>query len=278
VDLARLGPRFARAAFARRTAGGDLRVRVRGYGGLWIRRGDSDVTILRQVFSQRPYDLARHAHAAAVQAHYTELVDRGQRPVVIDAGANIGASSVWFATHFPDAEVVAVEPDAESVALCRRNTDRFRNVRVEHCALGGSEGTARLGNHAAGSWAVSTSRTHEPGGVPIRTIADLRGEDEGRPLFLVKVDIEGFERDLFDGSIDWLDEVAVVIVEPHDWLLPGKGSSRSMQQAFGERDFDMLIADENLVYIRGDLSRGPRATSEQVSLGEAQPVDLGSEP
>ncbi len=53
----------------------------------------------------------------------------------------------------------------------------------------------------------------------VATIADGR-------LFIVKIDIEGFERDLFDRNIDWVDQAAAIIVEPHDRMLHGAGTRR----------------------------------------------------
>jgi hypothetical protein len=66
----------------------------------------------------------------------------------------------------------------------------------------------------------------------------------------VKVDIEGFEADLFASNTDWLDDVSVVIVEPHDWLLPGRGTSLSFQLELARRAFEVLVSGENLVYVR----------------------------
>jgi hypothetical protein len=69
-------------------------------------------------------------------------------------------------------------------------------------------------------------------------------------LFCVKIDIEGFESDVFASNTEWLDDVTVVLVEPHDWMLPGQGSSRTMQVAMAARPFEMLISGENLIYVR----------------------------
>ena len=73
---------------------------------------------------------------------------------------------------------------------------------------------------------------------------------EGAELFIVKVDIEGFESDLFAANLEWLDQAAAVMIEPHDWLLPGSGTSTDFQKAMAERGFDLLISGENLLYVR----------------------------
>jgi hypothetical protein len=71
----------------------------------------------------------------------------------------------------------------------------------------------------------------------------------GEP-FIAKMNIEGFETDVFSGAFEWLDKIGLLFIEPHDWLLPGKHTSRSFQRALGERDFDLFIVGPHLCYAR----------------------------
>jgi len=68
--------------------------------------------------------------------------------------------------------------------------------------------------------------------------------------FIAKIDIEGFESDLFSANTQWLADTFVVFIEPHDWLLPGKCTSRSFQAAMGEEDYEIYLSGEILTYIR----------------------------
>ena len=54
---------------------------------------------------------------------------------------------------------------------------------------------------------------------------------------------------MVSGGVPRLD-VLVVFIEPHDWLMPGEGSSRSFQAAFGQRDFEIFVSGENIIYVR----------------------------
>ena len=67
---------------------------------------------------------------------------------------------------------------------------------------------------------------------------------------MCKIDIEGFESDLFADNLDWLDRFAVVAIEPHDWMFPGQGTSLSFQKAMAARDFEMVICGQNLIFLR----------------------------
>ena len=68
----------------------------------------------------------------------------------------------------------------------------------------------------------------------------------------MKIDIEGFEDDLFATNVEWVDEADVIIVEPHDWMLPDRHASHNFQRVLGRQSFDVMISGENLIYIRFD--------------------------
>ena len=71
-------------------------VRIPGYDfPVLVRPCTADVSTFKKIFVWRGYDL-----------HYPF-----QPRVILDAGANIGLSSIWFARRFPDARVIAVEPE-----------------------------------------------------------------------------------------------------------------------------------------------------------------------
>ena len=44
----------------------------------------------------------------------------GKRPLIVDAGANIGASAAFFAMTYPTAKIVAIEPEATISRSCCR--------------------------------------------------------------------------------------------------------------------------------------------------------------
>jgi hypothetical protein len=68
---------------------------------------------------------------------------------------------------------------------------------------------------------------------PVVTMSELFAGGNCTP-FTAKIDIEGFESDLFSQNLEWLDEVFLVYIEPHDWLFPTQGTSRTFQRAMGK--------------------------------------------
>lgn len=216
------------------------------YGNLFYRKGDSDLDTFWQVFKNHEYDLSPFQQQRAVQAAYEAALKAGRTPLIIDAGANVGAASVWFATQFPSARVLAVEPDPKNAAICRLNASG-RSIEVVEAAIGATAGSVSVLPTDA-SWGIRTMRGGE---IPVVTMADLIGRIPNATLLLVKIDIEGFESDLFSAATDWISTATAIFVEPHDWMLPGERTSRSFRQAIGS-EFDMLIAGENLLFVRCD--------------------------
>lgn len=230
---------------------GECRVRVRGVGPVVIRRGTSDATVFSQVFSERQYDLHWFPQNAALIRRYGAILASGKQPLIIDAGANNGASALWFAQQYPDALIVAVEPEASNADVCRRNTSTAHVETVE-AAIGSTPGHVTVHSDGEATWSTTTTRTSDDG-TPIVTIAGI--VEAHRPsceLFIVKIDIEGFESDLFATNTEWIAAATAVILEPHDGKFPGARTSRSFQRALSSDDFDLLISGENLVYVRSD--------------------------
>jgi FkbM family methyltransferase len=223
---------------------------IPGAGPVRVRPKSSDISSFRQVFEWRCYDLSYFRQFLRVRAAYQRILDGGRIPLIIDAGANVGAASVWFVKLFPEAHIIAVEPDADNAELCRLNTRAWRNIKVIEAAIGSEPGAVSLSNPEKHAWSIRTTRSAD-GEVPVCTIPQIiLDEQTAGSLFLVKVDIEGFENDLFASNIEWLDDAEVVIIEPHDYMFAGEGRCRNFLRELGSRSFEILISGNNLIYIR----------------------------
>jgi FkbM family methyltransferase len=219
-------------------------------GTFYIRPNTTDDQAFIQVFQHRQFDFSEHRQFAWALNAYGSIISSGQTPVIIDAGANVGAASIWFARQFPGAHIIAIEPDPDNARMCCLNTRATSNVRVIEAAIGSEHGRVSLENPSNEAWSIR-ARRNEDGEVEIFTIPELLSTvNVPAQLFLVKVDIEGFEDDLFSKNTEWLDAVAVLIVEPHDWLFPGKRTSANFQTALAARKFELLIRGDNLVYVK----------------------------
>lgn len=246
-DTRSCGLSFALANFRQRWGSGTPGFTLRGRE-LVVRAGNSDYQTFRQVFRDREYAIPQPEMAARIETRFAAIVASGKTPVIVDAGANVGAATLWFVDAFPGSAVVAIEPDAQNAAILKRNVSETSNAIVLEAAIGAEAGFAAVAQ-SDGGWATQTSRADQ--GVSIVTVDQAAATIANGELFLVKVDIEGFEADLFSSNLDWLDRACAVFVEPHDWMLPERKTSRTFQRAFAARDFDLLMIGENLLFVRG---------------------------
>ena len=245
-DMRDLGPAIVARFFRRPDLRGYSVARTR-YGDFFFRRFDTDLRVLRQIFVDREYDLDRFPQGRIVWDAYDDMLRRHRTPVIVDAGANAGYASRFFAQIYPLAQIFAIEPDAGNAALCRANVANLVRVEVVEAAVGSLPGHVSVEHFAGASWGTRTKRSHS--GVPIITIDELSARIPDSELLIVKVDIEGFESDLF-ADPTWVAQACVVIVELHDWLFPGAGTSRTLQKVMLREDRELLISGENLVWVR----------------------------
>ena len=222
-------------------------VRLRGVGPVTVRPGDSDLATLRQIFHGEEYRVPVPEVEQALRVAHDAIAADGAVPVIVDAGANIGAATLWLRIQYRDAHIVAIEPDPAAFALLRRNTVRDPKVTAIEAAIGAEPGNVRMFSEGD-SWATQTERSDS--GTRIVTMGEAFASVANGHPFIAKIDIEGFESDLFEKNLEWLDSVRAVFVEPHDWRFPGKHTSRSFQKAMGERDFHLFLVGENLLYVR----------------------------
>jgi FkbM family methyltransferase len=255
----------------------EVALNIRGFGRMIIRTNSSDACTLRQVFRDHDYDVMRFPQGKGILQAYTTLLKRHEIPIIIDAGANIGAAAIWFAKVFPQAFVLAIEPEPHNADLCRRNVASVERITVIEAALGATPGHSSISKSAGQSWSFQTFRSHQ-GTIPTVTIAELVKSIPNGRLFAAKIDIEGSESDVFSQNTEWLDDVTFLFLEPHDWLLPGAKTSREFQKRVAQNDFDLVVAGENLLYVSSRDFRHsqpvipPRSTESLQYVGRAAPV------
>jgi FkbM family methyltransferase len=221
-------------------------------------RADSvgDAGVVDQIFRAADYQIHPDARFQSLMRYASTQSVGGKRPLVIDAGANIGASSVYFALQYPSGRVVAVEPEKGNAELLRRNAEGL-DIVVREAALGAEPGEAFLSDPGHSDWGF---RVGASGAVPVAVVSvpEILAETDAQQLFplVCKIDIEGGEAALFAKNTEWLDRFAMVTIELHDWLLPGEGNSRNFLRAIASNDFDFLYRGENVFAFNNRLLRG----------------------
>ncbi len=170
-----------------------------------VRIPSTDVLLYRQIFEHHEYEVA---------------VSRAPR-VIIDAGANVGLVSVYFAHRFPKARIIAIEPEAHNFALLAANIADYPNVVPVKAALWHRNTVVDLFDPGLGPWGYTVGGREEGLGtwrqateaVTLDRIMEIHGIDR---IDLLKMDIEGAEREVLAQSAAWIDRVETLVVELHE--------------------------------------------------------------
>jgi FkbM family methyltransferase len=210
---------------------------------LWMRPNTSDTRVFYQVFVHREYALDNLPQNVWLMERYKQI-SASRAPLVLDCGANIGLSAVWFANLFPKARVLAIEPDPGNIEVLRKNAEAYQNVEVIEGAVWDTPTPVSIKNPDAAAWMFRVGETST--GVPARTINQLSA---GGDIFIAKIDIEGAEQAVFRSNTEWLQKTDMLTIELHDWMFPGGRTSQSCLQQIVKYDFDFVLRGENLSFI-----------------------------
>jgi FkbM family methyltransferase len=144
---------------------------------------------------------------------------------IIDLGANIGLSTIYFNKSFANANIYAVEPDRENFKQLKLNITNKNNIVAENAAIWTEkiELTENLEDpfRDGGNWAKTFVPVQElNNGAKILgiTISDLITKYSLKTIDLLKIDIEGAERFIFadENNLDFLAQTKVIAIEIHD--------------------------------------------------------------
>lgn len=196
----------------RKTAGAPIELSL-DVGGtvrrVTVRPSTGDLFILYEIMAREIYRVA------------AATLDPSSVKTVVDCGANIGMSALYFASRYPSARIISIEPDPANFELLVHNTrDEPRIAAVRAAVVGTPQGPVRLtqdrpawGNRIADAGGGSA-------GIEVRTLTmgQVMAEHAISSIDLLKVDIEGAEQQMFSepGFLDCVRYVLIELHEPYD--------------------------------------------------------------
>jgi len=137
--------------------------------------------------------------------------------VVVDIGANIGLTSSIFSRHA--SHVHAFEPSPKVFPLLKENikSNRLHNVTVHKLAIGAATGTVHFAGGSAFGY-MSQDETNPK--VNLDTLDNIVAKLGLSRLDLLKIDVEGYERDVLDGARETIKQFKPTIyMELNAWCM-----------------------------------------------------------
>ncbi|MGW4247849.1 FkbM family methyltransferase [Nocardia sp. NPDC004722] len=210
-----------------------------GRAPIVVRRNQSDLLILWQIFLQRFYEL--------------DQVYRLDSPIdsldtIVDLGGNTGQAAAYLTARYRPRRLLTVEPIAESRVVLQRNRELSGlDWIVEDCAVAGAEGELEFEVSAFWDtctavpevyelrrqrpWRLENTLSRPSRKILARTVDELLDRHGITHVDLLKVDVEGSEVDIFATPQPWMERVDRIVLEVHDKYIDGEIVRNTIKQA-----------------------------------------------
>jgi FkbM family methyltransferase len=149
-----------------------------------------------EIFVRRSYAFSSHRQAG----------------LIIDAGANVGLSSLWFTENYPNYRIIAIEADPDIFDILRQNVElqNTKNVVLVNRAVWDTDDELLcFSPDGADGGRVLDNATGKIQSIRLRHLL------EAQPVEMLKIDIEGAEVRVLDDCRDALGNVTNLFVEYH---------------------------------------------------------------
>jgi FkbM family methyltransferase len=164
---------------------------------------------------------------------------------VLDCGAYIGISTRHLRNTLGAKTAIAVEPNPGNFELLAKNCDGDKTIRCIHGAIWHEKKMLQIANPSAQKYAFKcTEAVNDVSSNPIEayTMSELLDEMKNGRI-LVKMDIEGAEKDVFISNPEWLSRIDYLIMEIHP------GCWKAVFDAMATYDYDCRFSGENILFI-----------------------------
>lgn len=140
------------------------------------------------------------------------------KPYIIDCGANIGVSIVYFKEKYPKSKIIAFEPDKNIFSVLKENIDKrgYDNITLINKGLWNHEGKIKFTSDGADGGKILHFNNAFPDRETDSEIetTSLRAYLDRKVDFL-KIDIEGAESVVMEDCQNLLQDVQHIFIEYH---------------------------------------------------------------
>jgi FkbM family methyltransferase len=222
-----------------------IKVKIRDY---------VDFTMVAQVFYYEDYSLEKFQRNNEINRYYKNILKQNLKPLIIDCGGHIGLATKYFSLIYPDSKLICIEPVINNFNQAKINNLQYHNVEFLNKAVGAEDGKGSIYNPKLGNNAYRINKNEE-GDINIISVNSiLKNSEEDIIPFIIKIDIEGFENELFSKNTEWIDNFPIIIIELHDWMLPKSSNSSNFLSSISKKNRDFLYSGENIFSIKNELN------------------------
>lgn len=213
-----------------------LLVRIK-YGNIIIRSASTDLHVFQQLFLYNDYELK--------SLDFTPKT-------IIDAGAYVGYSAIYFHLAYPKAKIACIEPSTENFEALKYNTRKVPGIVLFNKGLWSKPSFLKIEDRKTGQWGFRTIEVPENQSWDVSTVDVnmLLTQLQTDEIDIFKIDIEGSEYELFKDNPPWVSKVRVFIIEFHERIVPG--CIQVFREAISGHTYKEFQRGENLIFVRMD--------------------------
>jgi FkbM family methyltransferase len=144
---------------------------------------------------------------------------------ILDIGANVGQFALAASHRFPGTKIISFEPVPDIVVILKKNVKNYHNIVVIDKALGSIEGERDFYQNAysPASSGLKVSDTQKKFlnttgytktiNVHVQRLDRIAAHLDIFPPILLKLDVQGLEKDVLLGAGDFLNKVEFILIE-----------------------------------------------------------------
>jgi FkbM family methyltransferase len=185
-----------------------ISVKVRGLSHkVVIRNNPNDIQIFSQIFIQKEYD----------------ITIEGDVKIIIDCGANIGLASLYFLSKFPNAKILAIEPEKKNFSILQNNLRNYKGAICINKGIWDKTANLEISDYSGGSagFVLKESTIVSQKSISAISVGQIILQYQLFTVDILKIDIEGSEEQVFLTEPEWLNKVENIFCEIHENMKPG---------------------------------------------------------
>jgi FkbM family methyltransferase len=211
-----------------------------------------DYITIREIFILECYKINQLLNYNKIKNFYNNIESKNKIPILIDCGANIGASSYYFEKKYKKSKLICLEPDKGNFEVLIKNIISSDIIKINKAVSSEIEKLKMLRTtEDPRAFSAVTSKDGDVQSTSINEILSNFSDDKYEP-FLIKIDIEGGEKNLFEKNLEWIDKFKIIIIEPHDWMYPENNIFQNFLKSISYLNRDFVILNENIISIRNE--------------------------
>lgn len=169
---------------------GSYKVRLRTFKG--------DISIFNEIFWQKSYFIPN------------EFLN--QPKVIVDLGGHVGFTSIYFSTRYPNAKFYSVEASKQNFNILKFNVQSFKNILPSNKAIYTDDGFISFDESGLSYNNKIGESGEQMEAISVNSLLNLYGIEK---VDLMKIDIEGAEKDILQKNTEWLEKTNAIIIELH---------------------------------------------------------------